>query len=86
MISASRPHDSYLAHFRARVIQDAIASVHAAQLRRRADQLLDARPREGDFHGRSTVEDRRRRWRELTEAATALRNKAALVERCGEGA
>ena len=69
----------YLEHFQRRVLQDAIASAHAAQLIRRAEQFEAARPRPGDFHGRATREELSRRWRELTEIAAALRAKAQVV-------
>lgn len=75
---------SYVEHFQARVIQDAIASAHAGQLIRRAEQFEAARPQPGDFHGLATREDLSRRWRELTAIAEALRAKAAVVSDCGE--
>lgn len=70
---------SYVEHFQMRVLQDALASAHAGQLIRRAEQFEAARPRPGDFHGRATRSDLSRRWRELTEIAEALRAKAAIV-------
>lgn len=40
--------DSYLAHFRARVLQDALTEATAGYWRRRAEQFENARPRRGD--------------------------------------
>jgi hypothetical protein len=76
---ASLSHDAdYFAHFRARVLQDALNEALAIQWERRARTYLAARPRPGDFHGRKSREDLSAKWRELTEVAEACRARAAV--------
>lgn len=69
-----------LDHFQRRVIQDAMAQGTAHYWRRRAQALRDARPRPTDFHGESTLEQRRDRWRRLTQIADACDAHARLFE------
>ena len=69
---------SYLEHFRARVIQDAVNEALAATWDRRRQALLAARPRAGDFHGRATREQLRERFEILTAAAEACRARAVV--------
>jgi hypothetical protein len=60
------------------VILDALSEGMAATWLRRARDFEAAMPREGDFAGRSTREQLRRRWRECLEIAQACRCKAEL--------
>lgn len=61
-----------------RVLTDCLNEATRAYWLRRAEQFEAARPRPGDFHGQSTLEDRRRRWRELTAIANACRARAEV--------
>lgn len=63
------------------VIAEAMQSATARYWLRRAQEFEAARPRPGDFHGQSTIEDRRRRWRELTEIANACRARAYVAQK-----
>lgn len=75
--------DEYVAHFRARVLQDALASASRGFWLRRAAELEAARHRPGiDFTGRASVEELRARWTALTASAAACRARAevALIE------
>jgi hypothetical protein len=72
-----------LAHFQARVIQDAVAEASALQWERRAGMLEWARPRVDDFPGEASVKDRQARWSILTQQARACRNHAALLRMGG---
>jgi len=82
----------YLAHFQARVIQDAIVHATAAFWLHRAQEFEDARPDPARDHnggpvdyetGASTrppdLSDLRARWTSLTEVATACRNAAQVA-------
>lgn len=64
------------AHVAARVVQDAFIEAAADCWLDRARQLEAARPRPGDYTGRSTPADRAATHRRLTEAAQACRNRA----------
>lgn len=75
--------ESYLAHFQWRVLQDALAQATADHWDRRATDLEHARPRRGDYHGQATPRDRALKHRQLTDAATACRNKATLLRDTG---
>lgn len=77
----STPTADYLAHFHYRVLQDAYLEACADYWRRRATDLLAARPTASDFIPAGGLEAARARWRELTEAAKACINKASLLER-----
>lgn len=65
-------------HFRARVLQDALADALAATWRRRAAQMEDARPRAGDFKGKARRDDTAQRWLRLTQAAKLCRHRADI--------
>ncbi|WP_299051791.1 hypothetical protein [uncultured Nocardioides sp.] len=71
--------DAYVAHFQARVLQDAMREATATYWRRRAQTFLDARARPGDFLGNSTLEQRRARWCRLTEIAKACEARAQVA-------
>ncbi len=68
----------YVEHFRARVLQDALNEATASYWTRRAEAFEWARPSLADFPGDTTLEQRRAKWRELTEIATACRNRATV--------
>lgn len=68
----------YVTHFRARVLQDAIAEAVAATWERRAATFEAARPRPGDFTGRKTAEQVREHDAELAAVALACRERAAV--------
>lgn len=74
-----RDLDVHVEHFRARVLQDALNEATASYWLRRAEAFEAARPRIGDFHGQATPEHLRAKWDELTEIATACRNRAAVA-------
>lgn len=67
---------TYLEQFRSRVLQDALSEALPSYWTRRAAQWREALPREGDFLGESTEQDRTRR-------ETQVR---AMIEECGERA
>lgn len=62
------------------MLADCMTNVLADQWRERAQVFRDARPREGDFHGQSTIEERRERWRRLTAIAKACEARADLLD------
>jgi len=74
--------------YRARVAADIwVDCWHEAQAiywRRRAEMLRWAQPREDDFHGASSLEERRARWRRLEEAARACEARASVAQLGGE--
>lgn len=69
----------YLDHFQRRVLADALAEGTRAYWLRRAEQLEAARPQAGDFHGQTTLEQRREQWRRLTAMAKACRARAQVA-------
>ncbi len=68
----------FLTQHTARCVQDAMNEGLAATWERRRAAFLAARPRAGDFTGRATREDLRRRWYELTAIADACGARAAV--------
>ena len=68
----------HVEHFRARVVQDALAEADAAYWLRRADAFDAARPRRGDFHGRASRQELAQRDQRLAETAAACRARAAV--------
>ena len=70
---------AYVEHFRARVVQDALAEASAAYWLRRADAFDAARPRSGDYHGNATREALRARYKQLSEMAAACRAAAEVA-------
>lgn len=73
------PDPGYLAHFQARVIQDALAAALAATWERRAAAFDAARPRPGDFTGLATPEDLAAQDQRLAAIASACRARAAVA-------
>ena len=70
---------NYTAHFRARVLQDALVEATSAYWLRRAEALEAARHRPGiDYTGQASMEELRARWVALTELAAACRSRATL--------
>lgn len=70
----------HVAHFRRRVLMEALLDGWSIHNERQARRWLEARPRSGDFLGTSsTVEDQRIRWRRMTAVAAAYRSRATLV-------
>ena len=72
------PIVDHLDHFQRRVIQDALADASSAYWTRRAEVWEWVRGRPGDYHGRSTPEDRAARDRRCDEAAQACLARAAV--------
>jgi len=68
----------HLEQVQLRVLQEAMSTARASYWRKRADDFEWARPSLTDFPGDATLDQRRMRWRELTEVATACRNRAAV--------
>ena len=69
----------YLEDFARRVIQDALAEATAAYWMRRADQLENARPRPGEFHGNASAEELNARDERLAALAENCRHHAELL-------
>jgi DNA-binding GntR family transcriptional regulator len=65
-------------HFLARILQDALTEALPAYWRHRAQQLEDAAPKLGEFHGNATPEELRARW--IETAAQACRRHAELLQ------
>lgn len=69
----------YVAHFRARVAQDALNQATARYWLRRAEELEAARHRPGvDYVGNASAEDLQARSIRATDTAAACRNRAAV--------
>lgn len=68
-----------VAHFRARVLQDALTEGTAAYWERRAAQWDAVRPRPGDFTGKATPEDLEALDRRAAATAAACRAKATVT-------
>ncbi len=81
--SAVAEATAYVAHFRARVVQDALIEASAAQWRVRATVFHAARPRPGDFTGRATPEQLAAIDTRLAAIALACRNRATFIELYG---
>ncbi|MHA6511317.1 hypothetical protein [Tessaracoccus sp. Z1128] len=64
-----------------RSVQEAITYAQPCTWTRRAEQLENARPRPGEFHGQATREDLAERYARLTEQAAACREHAELLRR-----
>ncbi len=74
----------HVEHFQRRLIADALAEATSAYWLKRADDFEWARPSLADFPGDATLDQRRAKWRELTEVATACRAKARVSLQCEE--
>ncbi|GAB3253195.1 hypothetical protein GCM10027425_12290 [Alteromonas gracilis] len=61
------------------LLADCLAGGERIYWQRRAERFEWARPRAGDFPGRTTVEERREHYRDLTEVAKACRARATLA-------
>jgi hypothetical protein len=68
-----------LEHFAGRVLQDALTEATAQYWIHRAYQFQQAAPRPGEFHGNTSVEQLRQRWRECMDTAQACRRHAQLI-------
>lgn len=69
----------HIEHFRARVLQDALAEATSRHWRRRAEQLEWAMARPGDYTGQATQADRHARAVRLAAQAQACRARAAVA-------
>jgi hypothetical protein len=69
-----------LDNFARRAIFDAITQGLAATSIRRAEAFEAAMPRAGEYQGRATGEQLRRRWYECREIARAFRARAELCD------
>ena len=78
-IAAAADKLSYVDHFRARVVQDALTEAMRSYWLRRAAAFEAARYRPGiDYPGLATIEEHRAKWRQLTEKAAACRAHATI--------
>lgn len=68
-------------HFTTRLLQEVITEAEAQFWDRRAETFEWARPRPGDYLGKSTETDRKRRDTRLREQAEACRARAAVLRR-----
>lgn len=71
--------ESYVEHFRSRVLQDALVSATRSYWLKRAEAFEAAQHRPGDFVGLCSVEQIEAANRELAEKARACRNRAELA-------
>jgi len=65
-----------VAHFGARLLQDALAEATATYWRKRADDFERARSRPGDYHGTASPEQITEADARLTTQADACRHRA----------
>ncbi len=72
-VPPTSPLADYVAHFRGRVVQDALSEATSAYWERRAEAFEGARPSPNEFHGNETREELRGRWLRLTGIAAACR-------------
>ncbi|MHA6511613.1 hypothetical protein [Tessaracoccus sp. Z1128] len=70
-----------LTQYAVRMLEDAITEAMPWHWIRRAEDLDNARPRAGEFHGQATREDLAERHARLTEQAAAAREHAELLRR-----
>lgn len=77
-VTAAKKSDLSVQSFRRRVIEEALAS-ESAYWRRRAERFDAARPKFGDFHGRTTRADLRARDERLRETTVACRARASVA-------
>lgn len=75
----AQPDDDHLAHFGARVLQDALSEAEARYWLRRAATFETARPRPDDFTGDATPEQLRTRDARLVAVVRACHARAALL-------
>jgi len=78
MLNTITEEPERLAHFRCRVLADALSEATRDYWRRRAEAFEDAAPRPGDFPGRATPEELRAARRRCLDAAAACRARASL--------
>ncbi|GAB3267347.1 hypothetical protein GCM10027425_33880 [Alteromonas gracilis] len=69
---------SPLDRFAIDLLADSLAGGERIYWERRAEQFEQARPRVGDYPGRTTLEERRQHYRDLTEVAKACRARATI--------
>lgn len=69
----------HVEHFRARVLQDALAEATAVYWRRRAQAFRDAMPRAGDYAGRATPDDLLDAWERCAAIAQACEAAATFA-------
>lgn len=65
--------EAELSRYTVRMLEDAITEAMPWHWIRRAEDLENARPRVGDFHGQATREDLAERYARLAEQADACR-------------
>lgn len=70
--------DEHTAHFRARVLQDALTEATRSYWLRRAETFEAAKPRPGDYFGKLTRDEVRAQWYRLDEIARACRARAEV--------
>ena len=73
--------ESDLSRYAVRMLEDAITEAMPWHWTSRAEDLDNARPRLGDFHGQATREDLAERHARLTEQAAACRLHAEFLRR-----
>lgn len=74
----AEPLTAYVAHFRARVLQDALLEATEAYWLRRAAAFAGAASRPGDYPGQATPEQLAARDERTRGIAQACRNRAAV--------
>jgi hypothetical protein len=74
-----RPN-TYLEHFAARVLTDALNEATASYWRRRAQAFRDAMPRPGDYPGKATPQELAELSRRCLETAQACEYRADLID------
>lgn len=72
-------HSDYVTHFRARVLQDALAEATVEYWRRRAETFEWAKPRHGERHGESGQAELNAAWTRCDESARACRAYAGFL-------
>jgi hypothetical protein len=74
-----RPN-TYLEHFAARVLTDAINEASASYWRRRAQAFRDAAPRRRDYTGQATLTELAELGQRCLETAKACERRADLID------
>jgi len=74
-----RDLEEHVAHFRRRVMADALQEATAAYWRRRAETFQAAMPRATDFTGQASAEDIEARRMRLAAVTLACRQRAVFM-------
>jgi hypothetical protein len=74
-----RPN-TYLEHFAARALTDAVNEATASHWRRRAQAFRDAAPRVGDYPGKATLTELAELGQRCLQTAKACERRADLID------